>query len=534
MDQSQIIAAARALEAAAAEPGGSEAAVRAARKLLVQLMAEVTALRAAGPAGTTGDLSALLATLQAGLELLQTRDVLSDLADLQALSALRTELAACLRECAAAGQAPERPLDLVRHAVRARAAVVEAMLGEIAQGRAPAAALRARALHTFRAEEIEALEAQARTLQAELPARLARFAPQLDPADPNFSLDLEAPALAALREVFPELKVFLGRLSAAGADEAALRECALGRGPIFELVLSDLAWVLERCAAWPQEREAGLAELARVRSETMAGNYRTARKLFAACPKGLEGPEADAALDGQIEGWPERIRKLETALGERAAGLGRTISWSGSLSRLGLVARCEREYRQATADLDAFEAEAQRVPEGEYRREALEAAARARRQIDAPYATAQRLQSQARLIVGSAILLLLALLLAFWYLSRSEPAPPPRRAASPVLRVTPTPAPTPTPEPTPEPTPVEVPTPTPPPLRAAMFEVTAVLLGDPPAAVINGRDYSVGDLVRYGPGPDEIVKLERIEDGAVVLRQGDREIVVGIQRRRRD
>lgn len=65
-----------------------------------------------------------------------------------------------------------------------------------------------------------------------------------------------------------------------------------------------------------------------------------------------------------------------------------------------------------------------------------------------------------------------------------------------------------------------------------MFVVTAIILGTPPIAIINGRDRTIGDRVPVPNGGSEFVTVARIEDGQVVLRHHERELPVPQGRRR--
>jgi len=60
-------------------------------------------------------------------------------------------------------------------------------------------------------------------------------------------------------------------------------------------------------------------------------------------------------------------------------------------------------------------------------------------------------------------------------------------------------------------------------LRPEMFRISAILLGNPPIAIINGKDRGIGDRIPVG---SEFVTVKRIEDGQVILVHRDRELVV--------
>jgi hypothetical protein len=56
-------------------------------------------------------------------------------------------------------------------------------------------------------------------------------------------------------------------------------------------------------------------------------------------------------------------------------------------------------------------------------------------------------------------------------------------------------------------------------LRPEDFEVTAVLLGTPALAVVNGREYAEGDFITLrGSGQKTKVQIAQVMDGQVVLR----------------
>lgn len=66
-------------------------------------------------------------------------------------------------------------------------------------------------------------------------------------------------------------------------------------------------------------------------------------------------------------------------------------------------------------------------------------------------------------------------------------------------------------------------------VRAEMFTVSAILLGDPPLAIINGKDRGVGDRIPVG---SDFVTVRRISDGQVTLDHRGRQFVVIAGRRR--
>ncbi len=70
-------------------------------------------------------------------------------------------------------------------------------------------------------------------------------------------------------------------------------------------------------------------------------------------------------------------------------------------------------------------------------------------------------------------------------------------------------------------------------VRAEMFVVTATLPGNPPLAIINGKDRGIGDRIPLNANGSEFVIVKRIDDGQVTLNhrvKGD--IVVPVGRRR--
>ncbi len=69
-------------------------------------------------------------------------------------------------------------------------------------------------------------------------------------------------------------------------------------------------------------------------------------------------------------------------------------------------------------------------------------------------------------------------------------------------------------------------------VRAEMFTVSAILLGDPPLAIINGKDRGVGDRIPVNASGTEFVIVRRISDGQVTLDHRGRPIVVNAGRKR--
>ena len=70
-------------------------------------------------------------------------------------------------------------------------------------------------------------------------------------------------------------------------------------------------------------------------------------------------------------------------------------------------------------------------------------------------------------------------------------------------------------------------------VRPEMFSITAILLGDPPLAIINGKDRGVGDRIPLNASGSEFVLVRRISDGEVILEYRGRPIVVPTGGRKR-
>ncbi|MEI8340733.1 MAG: hypothetical protein WCH43_04245 [Verrucomicrobiota bacterium] len=69
-------------------------------------------------------------------------------------------------------------------------------------------------------------------------------------------------------------------------------------------------------------------------------------------------------------------------------------------------------------------------------------------------------------------------------------------------------------------------------IRAEDFELTAILLGTPPMAVINGKEYAEGEyIIIRGGGPKTKVLVAQVLDGRVVLRYMNRDYPVALRRR---
>ena len=63
------------------------------------------------------------------------------------------------------------------------------------------------------------------------------------------------------------------------------------------------------------------------------------------------------------------------------------------------------------------------------------------------------------------------------------------------------------------------------------FTVTSILLGNPSLAVVNGRAYSEGELIRMPKGSTPVkVRVQQVTDGSVTLRQDDQTIVIAMRR----
>lgn len=64
------------------------------------------------------------------------------------------------------------------------------------------------------------------------------------------------------------------------------------------------------------------------------------------------------------------------------------------------------------------------------------------------------------------------------------------------------------------------------------YALTAILLGRPPMAVINNREYAEGDFILIMPGGQKSkVQLEQVLDGKVILRYMNKEYTVILQRK---
>lgn len=68
-------------------------------------------------------------------------------------------------------------------------------------------------------------------------------------------------------------------------------------------------------------------------------------------------------------------------------------------------------------------------------------------------------------------------------------------------------------------------------IRPEMFNVTAILLGDPSLAIINGKDRGIGDKIPLNATGSEYVTVQSIKDGKVTLqtRQGNA-VLVGLRK----
>ena len=69
-------------------------------------------------------------------------------------------------------------------------------------------------------------------------------------------------------------------------------------------------------------------------------------------------------------------------------------------------------------------------------------------------------------------------------------------------------------------------------LRPENFEVTSILLNDPPMAVVNGKAMAEGELIALVVGNQKIVvQLAAVQDGRIVIRYQNQNIVVPMRRR---
>jgi len=63
------------------------------------------------------------------------------------------------------------------------------------------------------------------------------------------------------------------------------------------------------------------------------------------------------------------------------------------------------------------------------------------------------------------------------------------------------------------------------------FLITSILMGSPSLAVINGRAYSEGELIRMPKdGPTRRVRVQSINDGTVTLQCEDQTLVIALRR----
>jgi hypothetical protein len=73
-------------------------------------------------------------------------------------------------------------------------------------------------------------------------------------------------------------------------------------------------------------------------------------------------------------------------------------------------------------------------------------------------------------------------------------------------------------------------------LDASAFKVTSILVGSgttPSLAVINGRAYSEGEFLRMPKGgtmPQARIRVQRINDGTVILQNADQTLVASLHR----
>ena len=68
-------------------------------------------------------------------------------------------------------------------------------------------------------------------------------------------------------------------------------------------------------------------------------------------------------------------------------------------------------------------------------------------------------------------------------------------------------------------------------IRPSDYEVTGILLGTPPLAVINNGEYTEGSFIRTAEGHKSKVQVVQILDGAVILRYMGREYTIPLHRR---
>ena len=63
------------------------------------------------------------------------------------------------------------------------------------------------------------------------------------------------------------------------------------------------------------------------------------------------------------------------------------------------------------------------------------------------------------------------------------------------------------------------------------FAVTSILVGNPSLAVVNGRAYSEGELIRMPKGSAPVkVRVQRVADGSVTLQHEDQTLVIAMHR----
>jgi hypothetical protein len=69
-------------------------------------------------------------------------------------------------------------------------------------------------------------------------------------------------------------------------------------------------------------------------------------------------------------------------------------------------------------------------------------------------------------------------------------------------------------------------------LNADDFSVTSILLNEPPIAVINGKELAEGEMIQMQVGAQKfIVQLASVQDGRVVLRYLNKNLVVPFRRK---
>ncbi len=62
------------------------------------------------------------------------------------------------------------------------------------------------------------------------------------------------------------------------------------------------------------------------------------------------------------------------------------------------------------------------------------------------------------------------------------------------------------------------------------FNVTSILLGEPPLAIVNGRTYGEGEFLRMPKGNAMRIRVQRIGDGMVTLQYEEQMLAVPLRR----